>query len=89
MDTAAVQGPLTFATLAPYLRGLDQASGESLDLAACPRIDSAGAAYLLERTRRARGKGIQLRVINANQQVQNLLRFFELDEVVAVNQATN
>jgi ABC-type transporter Mla MlaB component len=82
---ASIDGPLTFATLAPHLRELDQARGENLDLARCTRIDSAGAAYLLERSRRARAKGLHLRVINANQQVRNLLHFFELDEVVAVS----
>lgn len=79
-----VEGPLTFATIAPHLRDLDGA-GSDLDLARCTRIDSAGAAYLLERARRARAQGSTLRVVNANQQIQNLLRFFELDGVVAVS----
>jgi len=78
----AIDGALTFSTLGPYLRDLPGAAGETLDLARCSRIDSAGAAYLLERTRRARARGLTLRIINANSQVLNLLRFFQLDDVV-------
>jgi len=32
--------------------------------------------------RRARARGLTLRIINANSQVLNLLRFFQLDDVV-------
>ena len=59
----AIDGALTFSTLGPYLRDLPSAAGETLDLARCSRIDSAGAAYLLERTRRARARGLTLRII--------------------------
>ena len=82
---SSVDGPLTFATLASHLRELDRdAADATLDLAKCPRIDSAGAAYLIERSRRAKARGVSLKVVNANQQVKNLLGFFELDKVVAL-----
>jgi ABC-type transporter Mla MlaB component len=86
MSASVVDGPLTFATLATHLRELSSVAGDdTLDLSRCPRIDSAGAAYLLERTRRAKARGVSLKVINANQQIQNLLGFFELNSVVAVS----
>ncbi|MDB5970988.1 MAG: hypothetical protein JWQ90_3438 [Hydrocarboniphaga sp.] len=86
MSATVVDGPLTFATLAGHLRELDSvADDDTLDLARCTRIDSAGAAYLIERTRRAKTRGVSLKVVNANQQVKNLLNFFELDQVVAVS----
>jgi ABC-type transporter Mla MlaB component len=82
---SAVDGPLTFATLGSHLRELDSvATDATLDLAGCTRIDSAGAAYLIERSRRARASGTALKIINANQQIKNLLSFFELDKVVAL-----
>lgn len=82
---SAVDGPLTFTTLASHLHELrSEAADDTLDLARCTRIDSAGAAYLIERTRRARARGASLKLVNANQQVKNLLSFFELDQVVAV-----
>ena len=82
--SVAIDGPLTFATLRQHLKVLDGADGATLDLAACPRIDSAGAAYLLERARRARRAGGTLQVVNANEQIRNLLAFFELDQVIGI-----
>ena len=82
---STVDGPLTFATLKAHLPALDRVAGEgTLDLARCTRIDSAGAAFLIECGRRARARGVSLNIVNANQQVKNLLQFFELDKVVAL-----
>ncbi|WP_428309702.1 STAS domain-containing protein [Hydrocarboniphaga sp.] len=82
---SAVDGPLTFATLKAHLPEMDRVAADgTLDLARCTRIDSAGAAYLIESSRRAKARGGSLNIVNANQQVKNLLHFFELDKVVAL-----
>ena len=81
MSKAAIVGPLTLATVPQILRDGGDA-GERLDLAACTRIDSAGAAYLLERTRSARQRGLTLQIVNANDQVKQLVRFFELEAIL-------
>ncbi len=81
MTIVAIEGALTLATVPQFLRE-DSGVTDRVDLARCTRIDSAGAAYLLEKTRRARAHGQSLKVLNANEQVRQLLRFFELDEVL-------
>lgn len=81
---AAIQGELTFATMPRQLAALAGLSGPRIDLGGCPRLDSAGAAFLLEYARRQLAPGQKLEVVNASAQALSLLRFFELDEVFAI-----
>jgi ABC-type transporter Mla MlaB component len=81
MQTASVQGALTFATVREQLAAASKLQGPRVDLAACPHIDSAGAAFLLELARRNSGR---LEIINANEQVRSLLGFFQLNDVLTV-----
>lgn len=83
MSAAAIQGALTLATVPQQLRNGGDAV-DRLDLTGCTRIDSAGVAYLLEQTRRARSRGQTLQIVNANDQVKQLLQFFELEEILQV-----
>jgi anti-anti-sigma factor len=83
MSVSAIRGELTLATVPALLE--QGGAGGLLDLAACPRMDSAGVAYLLERTRRARSKGESLQIVNANEQVRKLLHFFELDTILKLD----
>jgi phospholipid transport system transporter-binding protein len=46
------------------------------------QADSAGLALLLELSRRARARGLTLRLKSPPQQLSDLIRFFGLDEVL-------
>lgn len=55
-----------------------------LDLSKVTRADSAGISLLLELSRRAQKRGVQLRITGANEQIRSLLRFFGLDEILTL-----
>ena len=74
-------GELSFATAVPLLEQLDASAG-TLDLAQVTRADSAGIALLLELTRRARARKAELAIVNANEQVRSLAKFFGVDSLL-------
>lgn len=84
MSTAVIDGELSLASMPKQLGNLPKLQGTTIDMSRCPRIDSAGAAFLLELARRNTRGGQKLEIINANEQARGLLRFFELDEVFAI-----
>jgi phospholipid transport system transporter-binding protein len=78
-----LQGPLLFATVAPYFAQIDElAAGGTLDLGAITQCDSAGAALLLELQRCAQKKGSSLRFINAPRQLRELVEFFGIGSLL-------
>lgn len=77
-----LRGDLSFSSLAATVsEQLRRPVDGSVDLAGVTRIDSAGAALLLEFARRSGGR---LQLHNANEQVRRLLHFYELDEVLTL-----
>jgi ABC-type transporter Mla MlaB component len=80
-----MEGELSFPRMRDWLAQADTLAAQAqLDLSRVTRIDSAGAAFLLELTRRARKKGHTLRLINAPAQVRGLLEFLQIDDVLAL-----
>lgn len=78
-----IEGDLCFANVRDWLTRADELSaGESLDLSRVGRVDSAGAALLLELTRRARARGHELELRNASQSLRGLLEFLQIDRVL-------
>ena len=74
---------LTFARMRDWLPRIDQLVDTSrIDLSAVTRIDSAGAALLLELKRRAHKRGRSLEFVNPTQQVRGLLEFLQVDGVL-------
>lgn len=85
---AALEGELTFGTVPALLARADELAGQpSLDLAAVARVDSAGLAFLLELTRRARRRGSQLRFAGMQPQIRELIRFFDLESALNLDGA--
>lgn len=81
--TSALEGELSFATIAALLPRAESLLGSArLSLAGVTRADSAGLAFLLELTRRAHARGIELAFIDAPAQIIGLARFFGLDPVL-------
>ena len=78
-----IEGELTFATVRNWLDRADEiASRGRVDLAGVSKVDSAGAAFLLELTRRAAKGGTQLEFINASQPLRGLLEFLQIDDAL-------
>lgn len=78
-----LEGELTFACVRDWLPRADElASSGQVDLARVTRVDSAGAALLLELTRRARRSGRELVFVNAGQPLRGLLEFLQIDDVL-------
>lgn len=76
----ALAGELSFASVPNLLERLDALAADSaLDMSAVDKADSAGLALLLELTRRARAGGRQLTLAGVRAQVRDLIRFFDLD----------
>lgn len=85
---SVLEGDLSFAHVPALLARADAlAAGDALDLSRVERADSAGLALLLEIARRARARGIELRLRGANPQVFGLARFFGLDKVLRFEDA--
>lgn len=81
-----LEGELSFATVRGWLAQSERLlAGERLDLSAVTRIDSAGAALLLELTRRAARTGRELRFVGASPQVRGLLEFLQIDRVLPLS----
>lgn len=79
MSTLALDGELTFATVPARLKGLSREAYDVVDVTAVSRLDSAGAALLLELARR---NGGQLSVAGASAQARHLLQFLEIDTLL-------
>lgn len=78
-----MEGELTFARMREWLPRVDALATQGcIDLAGVTRVDSAGAAYLLELKRRAHKSGRTLELINPTQQVRGLLEFLQIDGVL-------
>lgn len=74
---------LVFAHMKEWLARADElAASGRFDLADIGRMDSAGAAFLLELTRRAASAGKPLEFVNAGPQLRGLLQFLEIDGVL-------
>lgn len=78
-----LEGELSFASVRDWLPRADElASSGQVDLARVTRVDSAGAALLLELSRRARRNGRELVFVNAGQPLRSLLEFLQIDDVL-------
>lgn len=78
-----MQQDLTFATMRDWLAQADTlAASGRVDLSGVTRVDSAGAAFLLELTRRARKSGRTVEFVNLNPQLRGLLEFLQIDGVL-------
>lgn len=76
---------LSFSTVTSLLSQADEVIAAGvLDLATVARADSAGISLLLELTRRAQTRGVQLKITGANNQIRSLLKFFGLDAVLTL-----
>jgi phospholipid transport system transporter-binding protein len=76
-------GDLTFPRMREWLPRTDElAAAGSLDLGGVAHADSAGVAFLLELTRRARAAGRDLALTNAGQELRGLLEFLQVDDVL-------
>lgn len=74
---------LTFATMRDWLAQADAlAASGRVDLAGVTRVDSAGASFLLEVTRRAVKRGGKVEFVNASPQLRGLLEFLQIDSVL-------
>ena len=82
---ATLPTALNFSTVSVVLAQADSliAAG-TLDLATVTRADSAGISLLLELSRRAQKRGVQLRITGANEQIRSLLKFFGLDGILTL-----
>ncbi|MGQ0529169.1 MAG: STAS domain-containing protein [Panacagrimonas sp.] len=81
-----MEGELSFATVRNWLPQADTLAARSrLDLAAVTRIDSAGAAFLLELSRRAAAQGRELEFANVSAQSRGLLEFLQIDSVLKLS----
>ena len=79
-------GELSFATVKQLLPQAEQlVTAERIDLSGVTRIDSAGAAFLLELTRRAARQGRQLEFANSSAQLRGLLEFLQIDSVLKLS----
>lgn len=80
---AQLEGELNFARV-PALYAQADALGQTspLDLSRVTRADSAGLALLLEISRRASARGLELKLTGAPQQLTALATFFGLGAVL-------
>lgn len=80
---SAIQGDLTFPRIQEWLGRVDElAAAGSLDLAGLGRADSAGVAFLLELTRRAKASGRDLVLTHVSPEFRSLLEFLQVDDVL-------
>lgn len=85
---SAIQGDLTFPRMREWLEKADElAAAGSLDLSGVGRADSAGVAFILELTRRARASGRELRLTGARPDFASLLEFLQVDDVLKLEAA--
>lgn len=82
----ALSGELTVETVAGLMDRADElAAAGTVDLSQVSRADSAGVAFLLELTRRARRSGKALIITGATPQLQRLVAFFELESALKIS----
>ncbi|MGQ0501774.1 MAG: STAS domain-containing protein [Panacagrimonas sp.] len=78
-----IDGELSFPRMREWLQQADDLAGRGcIDLSGIKRMDSAGAAFLLEITRRANRRGLDLIFINAGPQPRGLLEFLQINNVL-------
>lgn len=78
-----MEGELSFASVPGLLQNAEEiVAAGTVDLARVTRVDSAGVAFLLELTRRARKEGRELSFVNAGSELRGLLKFLEIDGVL-------
>lgn len=76
---------LSFSTVPAVLaQADDMIAAGTLDLGGVTRADSAGISLLLELSRRAQKRGVQLKITGAGEQVHSLLKFFDLDALLTL-----
>lgn len=85
-----VTGELLMATVPPLARRADEVlagvSGQvTIDFAGVSRADSAGLALLLELQRLARRTGFEIRFRGLPDQLLQILRLSELDEILPIS----
>ncbi len=80
---SALTGELSFASVPRLLAQADSLAAEGrLDLSGVSKADSAGVAFLLELTRRAKRAGRSVTFTGAPAQVRDLIRFFDLESAL-------
>ena len=80
-----LSGDLTFPRMREWLERADElAAAGTLDLGGVEHADSAGVAFLLELTRRARASGRDLVLANVGQDFRGLLEFLQVDDVLTL-----
>ena len=78
-----IEGELTFDSVPGWLARADELARKGrVDLARVGKVDSAGAAFLLELTRRAKKGGAQLEFVNASQPLRGLLEFLQIEDAL-------
>ncbi len=83
MDSSAIEGELVMASIDGWLKRADELARHSnLDLGKVTRMDSAGASFLLELTRRARRNGHELEFSNIPGRASSLIKFLQIDAVL-------
>ncbi len=80
------QGPLTIATVTAWLRESEVLFKEDgvweLNLSAVEEVDSAAVSLLLEWARQAAQRGRQLRLRNLPENLQCLLKVYDVQELL-------
>ncbi|MDP9142331.1 MAG: STAS domain-containing protein [Pseudomonadota bacterium] len=80
---------LSFEKAPQWYARLDEWTADGqIDLADVQQVDSAGAALLLELARRIRRKGGRLTISNPPQQLQDLLKFFGISQLLGTGATT-
>jgi anti-anti-sigma factor len=80
---------LSFEKAAQWYPRLDEWTEDGqVDLAQVQQVDSAGMALLLELARRIRRKGGHLVIDNPPQQLQGLLKFFGISQLLGTGATT-
>lgn len=86
MSVATLSGRLGFADVGGWLGKIDAlASLDTVDLSQVQQVDSAGLALLLEMTRRAQRRGVELKIIGASAQVREMVAFFGLGKMLRLD----
>jgi len=85
--TQRLQGELSLASVPGRLAEADAlVRAGTLDLSGVTHADSAGLAFLLELTRRARASGASLQLVGLPPQLRSLVNFFELDNLLPLSE---
>lgn len=85
-----IAGPLNLQSVAPLVEsgaGMIAAGAEVVDLAAATDLDSSAVALLLEWSRRARGAGRSLAIVNAPQSLRALVELYGVGPLLPFDRA--